>query len=170
MALSVREMRFDETDLVIDYFHQSTPEHLEMMGVDPSRLPTPDAWRERFRNDFSRSVEQRLGLLVIWLSGDQPVGFSSSDKIVYGDRGNMHLHIVDPKGRRQGAGVECVRQTVDLYFDRLQLKSLFCEPNALNVAPNRTLQKAGFKYVKTYMTVPGWLNFHQPVTRWVIER
>ena len=62
------------------------------------------------------------------------------------------------------------RQSVDLYFEMLQLKRLFCEPNAFNVAPNRTLQKAGFSYVKTHMTVPGPLNFHQAVTRWVIER
>ena len=170
MALSVREMRFDESDLIIDYFHQSTPEHLETMGVDPSRLPTPEAWRERLARDFERPLQQRMGLLVIWLSDDQPVGFSTSDKIAYGDQARMHLHIVDPARRRLGTGVECVRRSVDLYFDRLRLKSLLCEPNALNVAPNRTLQKAGFKYVKTYMTVPGWLNFPQPVTRWMIER
>jgi RimJ/RimL family protein N-acetyltransferase len=170
MALTVREMRFDETDLIIDYFHRSTPEHLEMMGVDPSRLPTREAWRERFQHDLSRPVDKRLGFLVVWLCDDKPVGFSSSDKIVHGDRANMHLHVIDPEDRRRGMGAECVRQTVDLYFDRLKLKNLFCEPNALNVAPNRTLQKAGFKYLKTYMTVPGWLNFHQPVTRWVIER
>ena len=41
---------------------------------------------------------------------------------------------------------------------------------AFIVAPNRTLQKAGFKYLKTHMTVPGPFNFHQAVTRWVIER
>jgi hypothetical protein len=32
------------------------------------------------------------------------------------------------------------------------------------------LQAAGFKYVKTHETVPGPLNFHQPVTRWMLER
>jgi hypothetical protein len=51
----------------------------------------------------------------------------------------------------------------------LELKCLFCEPNAFNVAPNRTLQRAGFKYVKTHETVPGPLNYHQRVTRWVLE-
>jgi RimJ/RimL family protein N-acetyltransferase len=170
MTLTVREMAFGESDLIIDYFHRSTPEHLEMMGVDPSRLPTPDAWRERYRQDFGRPLEQRTALLVIWLSEDAPIGFSTSDKIVHGERANMHLHIVDAKARRRGLGVDCVRRTVDLYFERLKLKSLFCEPNALNVAPNRTLQKVGFRYVKTHMTVPGPLNFHQAVTRWVIER
>ena len=66
--------------------------------------------------------------------------------------------------------VEGVRRSVDIYFQQLKLKRLFCEPNAFNVPPNRTLQKAGFKYLKTHMTVPGPLNFHQAVTRWVMER
>ena len=40
----------------------------------------------------------------------------------------------------------------------------------VNAAPNRTAQKAGFKFVKTHMTVPGTLNYRQAVTQWVIER
>ena len=76
----------------------------------------------------------------------------------------------DPERRNRGYGVEYVRRSVDIYFERLKLKRLFCEPNAFNVAPNRTLQKAGFKYLKTHMTVPGPLNYRQAVTRWVIER
>ena len=170
MTLTVREMTSSEVDLIIEYFLQSTPEHLEMLGVDPTRLLDPESWRERFRQDFVRPIEQRARIAVIWLSGDQPIGFSTSDKIAYGEQANMHLHVIDPERRSQGIGAECVRRSVDIYFERLKLKRLFCEPNAFNVAPNRTLQKAGFKYPKTHMTVPGPLNYHQAVTRWVIER
>ncbi len=81
------------------------------------------------------------------------MGFSTADKIVYGEQAHMHLHIIDPQHRRSGIGSACVRQTTDLYFATLALRLLFCEPNAFNVAPNRTLQSAGFRYVKTYMTV-----------------
>ena len=115
-------------------------------------------------------IEHRNVLLVIWLSDDRPIGFSTADKIQLGEQASMHLHVTDPDRRRQGIGVECVRRSVDIYFERLKLKRLFCEPNAFNAPPNRTLQKAGFKYLKTHMTVPGPLNFHQAVTRWVIER
>jgi len=170
MTLTVREMTDSETDLIIEYFHRSTPEHLEMLGVDPTRLPGRESWRERLRLEFARPVEQRTAIVVIWLSDDRPVGFSTSDKIVYGEQANMHLHVTDPERRSRGIGAECVRRSVDIYFERLKLKRLFCEPNAFNVAPNRTLQKAGFKYLKTHMTVPGPLNYHQAVTRWVIER
>jgi RimJ/RimL family protein N-acetyltransferase len=170
MQLTVREMRVEEADLIVDYFRNSTPEHLETLGVDPTRLPTPEAWRDRYRREYTLPINQRATLLVIWLSNDRPIGFSTSDKIVFGDRANMHLHIVNAENRRSGVGVACVRNSVDIYFERLKLKRLFCEPNAFNVAPNRTLQKAGFKYVKTHMTVPGPLNYHQAVTRWVIEQ
>lgn len=54
----------------------------------------------------------------------------------------MHVHIVKPSQRRRGLGVEAVRRSAEIYFDVLQLQRLLCEPNALNVAPNRTVQAA----------------------------
>jgi RimJ/RimL family protein N-acetyltransferase len=170
MELTVREMMSSEVNIIIQYFQDSTPEHLETLGVDPSRLPPAQSWRERLQRECTLPIEQRSMMLVIWLSDDQPVGFSTSDKIRYGEQAHMHLHVTEPERRHQGTGAECVRRSADIYFERLKLKRLFCEPNAFNVPPNRTLQKAGFKYLKTYMTVPGPLNFHQAVTRWVMER
>jgi RimJ/RimL family protein N-acetyltransferase len=170
MAVTVRLMTASETDLIIDYFWRSTPEHLESMGVDPTRLPGIESWRRRYDSEFSLPMDQRTSVMVTWLLDDQPVGFSTADKITYGERANMHLHVIDSSHRARGVGVSCVRKSVDIYFETLQLKRLFCEPNAFNVAANRTLQKAGFKYLKSHMTVPGSLNFHQAVTRWVIER
>lgn len=82
----------------------------------------------------------------------------------------MHLHIVRSDRRHEGLGTEFVRRSIDIYFRLLEIKALYCEPNALNVAPNRTLQRAGFKYLKTHWSVPGPLNYHQAVTRWVVER
>ena len=82
----------------------------------------------------------------------------------------MHLHVTEPTQRQQGIGAQCVRLSVDIYFRALEINQLFCEPNAFNIGPNRTLQRAGFKYVKTHMTVPGPLNFHQSVNRWLLER
>ena len=170
MTLTVREMMSSEVNIIIQYFQDSTPEHLETLGVDPSRLPPAQSWRERLQRECTLPIEQRTMMLVIWLSDDQPVGFSTSDKIRYGEQAHMHLHVTEPERRHQGTGVECVRRSADIYFERLKLKRLFCEPNAFNVPPNRTLQKAGFKYLNTHMTVPGPLNFRQAVTRWVMER
>jgi RimJ/RimL family protein N-acetyltransferase len=163
-------MTLQETALIIEYFHDATPEHLEMLGVDPTRLPPASQWQRLYQQMFDQPVEQRSSLLVSWFCDDRFLGFSTADKIRIGQQANMHLHITDASQRKQGIGVECVRLTVGLYFQRLELKQLYCEPNAFNTAPNRALQKAGFKYVKTHMTVPGPLNFHQAVNRWMIDR
>lgn len=170
MALTVREMTRDEVDLIIDYFHSSEPEHLELLGVDPTRLPTRQQWRDRLTCDYDKPFRERSTLQVLWELDGIAVGFSTCDKIVYGEQANMHLHVVDPARRSSGVGSTAVRQTIGLYFRALALKRLFCEPNAFNVAPNRTLQSVGFRYVKTHMTVPGPLNYHQAVTRWVYEK
>lgn len=170
MGLTVREMRLDEVHLIIDYFYAATPEYLEMMGVDPSRLLPPQAWYARLESEYAVPIEQRQYYTVIWLLDDRPIGYSSCDKIVFGERANMHLHVIPPEHRNRGIGRDCVRKSVAIYFHQFRLKELFCQPNALNVPAHRTLQAAGFSYVKTYMTVPGSINFHQPVTQWVIRR
>ena len=170
MCLSVRAMTEPEVDLIIDYFHAAPREHLELIGVDPALLPEPQAWRSYYAATFQQPVETRETLLLTWLDDERPVGFSSADKIAYGDRAHMHLHVTTPGDRRRGLGVEAVKRSVALYFEQLKLKRLFCEPHALNAAPNRTLRSAGFRYLKTHITVPGPLNFRQPVTRWVITR
>lgn len=170
MSISVREMLLEESAVVIDYFHGASAEHLELLGVDPTRLPGRAQWRQLYETDFAQQIERRRSLLLLWELDARPIGFSSVDRIVYGKEAYMHLHIVDSSQRHSGIGVTAVRKSVEIYFDRLRLERLYCEPNAFNVAPNRTLQKAGFRYVKTHRTVPGPLNFHQPVTRWVYEK
>lgn len=170
MSVNVREMLLEEVGVVIDYFHESSAEHLELLGVDPTRLPGRVHWRQLYEADFAQPIERRRSLLLLWETDAGPIGFSSVDKIVYGKEAYMHLHILDSGQRHSGYGVTGVHLSVDIYFDRLRLERLYCEPNAFNVAPNRTLQKAGFKYLKTHRTVPGPLNFHQAVTRWVFER
>ena len=170
MGVMARLMEPSECGIIIDYFHRSTPEHLELLGVDPTRLPSAAAWRDRYEREFALPLGQRSSLLVIWLDDGGAFGFSTCDKITFGEQANMHLHVVEPERRQHGTGTDCVRQSVEIYFEQLNLKRLLCEPNAFNIAPNRTLQAAGFRYVKTHMTVPGPLNYRQAVTRWMIER
>ncbi len=49
------------------------------------------------------------------------------------------------------------------------MRRLFCQPNAFNTAPNRTLQRVGFRYVGTYEMQPSPINFPQSITRWMLS-
>ena len=156
--------------LRVDYFLNATDEHLELIGVDRAKLPERETWLATYQEDFKRPLEQRHYYSLVWEVDGQPVGFSSIDQIVFGKQAFFHLHILEAGQRGAGLGAEFVRRSARQYFAALQLQRLYSEPYAYNTAPNRTLQKAGFKYLCTYDTIPGPLNFHQAVNRWMIER
>jgi RimJ/RimL family protein N-acetyltransferase len=82
----------------------------------------------------------------------------------------MHLHLWDEQLRKMGIGHDLLKMTLPYFFDTFKLKSLYCEPSASNPAPNKTLEKVGFDFVKQYETTPGWINFHQAVNRWCMNK
>jgi RimJ/RimL family protein N-acetyltransferase len=166
----VRPMRLDEVDFRIDYFHGASDSYLTHLGIDRALLPSKGAWRAYYEEDFARPLAERQTYNLAWELDGRIVGFSSVDHIEVGEQAFMHLHIVEEPRRRSGLGTEFVRLSVDEYFRALELRRLFCQPNAYNVAPNRTLQRVGFRYVFTEEMAPSVINFPQPITRWVLER
>jgi RimJ/RimL family protein N-acetyltransferase len=168
--LVVREMQLAEVELRIDYFHDSSDDHLTKLGVDRASLPSKESWRAAYTADYALPIEDRNGVALIWELDGRTVGFSSADRIVFREEAFMHLHIVSPELRHQGFGAEFVKESARHYFQMLHLERLYCEPNAFNTAPNRTLQRAGFRYLFTHEAQPTPINFHQTITRWVIER
>lgn len=163
-------MGLEEVDVRIDYFHDASDEYLLKLGVERALLPDRDAWRAYYEKDFARPLAQRDTYNLAWELDDRIVGFSSVDHIEFGEQAFMHLHIVEEPERRSGLGTEFVQLSVEEYFRVLKLRRLFCQPNAYNVAPNRTLQRIGFRYVFTEEMQPSTINFVQPITRWVLER
>jgi RimJ/RimL family protein N-acetyltransferase len=168
--LFVRELREDEIGLRIDYFHSASDEHLERLGVARELLPDPVVWRSYYEQDYRRPIELRREYALAWELDGAVVGFTTADRITYGSEAFMHLHLIDESHRHAGLGARFVARSVPRYFEALALQRLLCEPNALNVAPNRTLQRAGFRYEMSHHTVPGPLNPPQLVTRWRFER
>ncbi|MHB8295980.1 MAG: GNAT family N-acetyltransferase [Acidimicrobiales bacterium] len=138
--------------------------------MDRALLPSCEAWREFYGADYARPIAERENYSLVWELADEIVGFSSTDQITFSEQAFMHLHILDPVHRRSGMGAQFVRQTAAAYFRVMKLQRLYCQPNAFNVAPKRTLQRAGLRYVFTKPEiVPSAINFPQPITRWVLD-
>lgn len=169
VELLVRPMDVEDLDVRIRYFQEATDEHLRLIGVDRTKLGTLEAWRASFEEDYARPVAQRTDYGLIWEADGETIGFSTADRIAFGDRAYMHLHLLRVEHRRKGYGSELVRRSARTYVELFQLAHLYCEPHALNVAPNRTLQAAGFKYVSTQWATPAPLNVEQVTNLWVFE-
>jgi RimJ/RimL family protein N-acetyltransferase len=169
IPLTVREMQLSEVGIRVDYFHDASDEYLRVLGVDRALLPTRQAWHAFYEEDYARPIRDRVNFSLVWQQDGEIVGFSSADRIDFGKEAFMHLHVVKAGLRKSGLGTQFVRLSARVYFDALQLQRLLCEPNAFNVAPNRTLQAAGFRYLFTHKAQPSTINFPQVTTRWALD-
>ncbi|MEJ8755899.1 GNAT family protein [Pontibacter sp. H259] len=168
-TLSVRELQEQDISLIADYWLKSEPEHLVGMGVDLEKLPTREQVTQMLQSQIAAPLNSKQSYCLIWEVDGQVVGHCNVNKIVFGQEAYMHLHLWNGVNRKRGLGSELVKLSLPYFFEMLQLEMLYCEPYALNPAPNKTLEKVGFTFEKEYTTVPGAINFEQPVYRWAMS-
>jgi RimJ/RimL family protein N-acetyltransferase len=155
---------------MVDYFLQSDVAFLRGMGVDPARLPAREAWLGRLLPDLDRDDGEKQTYFLGWFYDETPVGHCNVNQIRYEDAAYLHLHSWHAPLRRSGLGTEFCRRAAQAFMQKFSLQRLYCEPYALNPAPNRVLSKLGFRLVKRYRTIPGLINFEQDVNQYVLER
>ena len=168
--LFIRELASDDFESVVDYFLNADESYLYRMGVDVNKLPKRNEWLTLLREEFDLPIREKKFYYLIWLFNDVPLGHSNINRIVFGEEAYMHLHMWSVDARRKGLGAEFIKLCIPQYFDKFHLKRLYCAPNAMNPAPNRTLEKLGFEFIKQYTTTPGWINYYQPVNLWCLHR
>jgi RimJ/RimL family protein N-acetyltransferase len=139
------------------------------MGVDPSKLPDPQEWLARMLAEHELPGERKDRYYLAWWYEGRQVGHSSLGQIRPGEDAFIHLHLWEPQLRKLGLGTEFFQRSVALAVERFGLQRIYCEPYAGNPAPNRVLEKAGFRFVRRYRTVPGPINHEQEVNRYVFE-
>lgn len=168
--ITVREIQSKDIDLIADYWLNSDPDFLVSLGVDLDKRPAREDLQKMLSNQINTDIRQKQSYALIWELDGKPIGHSNVNGIDFGVEATMHLHLWQSENRRKGLGTKLVKKSLPFYFKNLQLQRLICEPYALNPAPNKTLEKVGFTFVKRYTTIPGSLNFEQEVCRWEMSR
>jgi RimJ/RimL family protein N-acetyltransferase len=168
--ITVREIQLKDIDLIADYWLKSDADFLVQMGVDLDKLPTRSELREMLILQSNIPITDKKSYALIWELNGTQIGHSNVNEIEFGKEATMHLHLWKSNNRQKGIGTELVKKSLPFYFDKLKIKKLICEPYALNPAPNKTLKKIGFEFIKKYKTIPGSLNFEQEVNRWELTK
>ncbi len=138
------------------------------MGIDLTKMPLKEEWVPMLTEQLQIPYDQKKSYSTIWELNGKPVGHCNVNKITFGEEAYMHLHIWYAAERRAGFGVSFIKMSLPWFFKNLQLKKIYCEPYALNPAPNKTLARAGFSFIKEYNSIPGSFSFEQPVNQWEI--
>jgi len=170
MKLSVRELQVADIEKVVNYFVHADADFLKGMGADKNKLPEKKAWIEKLKLGIKKSYPHKEFYDIIWLADNQPIGHSNVNNIKFEESATMHLHLWENDKRKKGLGLELLKLTIPYFFENLKLEKLICEPYAKNIAPNKTLKKFGFELVRTYETIPGWINFKQTVNRYELTK
>jgi RimJ/RimL family protein N-acetyltransferase len=154
---------------MVDYFLNADESFLEGMGVDPNKLPEREAWIESALRDHERPDSEKDRSYLKWICDGATVGHSSINRIKLGEQALIHLHLWVRDLRSAGLGTKFFRASAAEFIRMYRLKRLYCEPYAENTAPNRVLEKCGFRFIKKYRIVPGPINFEQDVNQYVFE-
>jgi len=169
MILTVREFQKTDFRLIVEYFNPSRSKFLRGMGIDPTKQQTEEKRIDDLNTDFKKSLKEKESFYLIWLINNKPIGHTRINKISYGEEAYMHLHIWNDEFRKMGLGTHFLKDSIPYFFKYFKLKRLYCQPYSLNPAPNKTLIKLGFKFVKNYETVPAPICFKQTVNLYVIN-
>jgi RimJ/RimL family protein N-acetyltransferase len=121
-------------------------------------------------SNFQKDNGRKELYYILWLLNNEAIGHSNINKIIYGQEAYMHLHLWQSEIRQKGIGFGLMKMTLPFYFYKFKLKYLYCEPSAANPAPNKTLAKLGFDFIKSYNTIPGMINLYQTVNRWCLTK
>lgn len=164
--LTVREIQISDANDYTDYWLTSGDDYLIGMGVDLSKMPTREQLQQKLSEIIEAPYNKKSNYCIVWELDEKAIGHSSVFPIIFGEEAYMHLHMWTPEVRRKGLGPEFIKLTLPFYFNNLKIKRLLCEPYALNPAPHKALERAGFKFVKDYITTPGNICFEQPVKQY----
>ena len=169
-SLNVREIEEKDIVLLADYWFLAEDDFLIQMGVDLKKMPGRVGFEQMLKQQVVATYSNKAAYALIWEVDNIPVGHSNINNITFGNEAYMHLHLWKPGLRGKGIGNRLIKMSFPFYFNNFNLECLISEPRAINIAPNRTLEKAGFEFEKTYVTTPGSINYEQEVSRWRMTR
>lgn len=170
MKAEIREFVKSDIEKIVDYFIDAESNFLKGMGADKSKMPKREKWIQNLQSELEKPYQEKEYYYIIWLLDGKPVGHSNVNHIDFGRSATMHLHLWKNRMRKGGLGLEFLKMTIPLYFEKFELKKLICEPYSENIAPNKTLKKIGFDLICTYETIPGPINFKQKVNRYELTK
>lgn len=96
--VQVRGLRETDIDLIVDYYYQKTNK-TPSMGLDVSKLPAEELFRERYLQ-IAKEQSPKSGLLVVEYQG-RPVGIHPLRPIRETDA-DFHAHFWDAEVRGKG--------------------------------------------------------------------
>lgn len=170
MQLTVRPFASGDIAGYITYVSQMPKADSERIGLAVDRLPPAERMAADLAASLAEPIDHVRSFMLAWCVDGTVIGHSSLKDIVTGESGRMHLHMwrSDLRGKGYGPSLFCLA-ALD-FFERLEVRSIICEPKADNPMPNRMLRKIGFPLLKTFVGASSEISVVCELNRYDIRR
>ncbi len=152
--LSIRHITEQDINLIVNYWHQCSPDDFLRMGVDINKLPSFEDFALHLAKTCQLPPTESGLSYRIWMIDNKPVGYSILKNIRVDVIADIHLHLFESTFRGHGYGKTLFCLSVLDFYREFNLKIILCEPASSNPMPNRMLEKIGFEKWKTYISTP----------------
>lgn len=166
MNLTIQELQKDHIPHILGYWKNASQEELLAMGISLNHVSVLDNLGGRLEKQLQLPYEKKGAFVFVAFVGEQAVGHCYVNNLLFGKEAFMHLHIWKSNTHKKGLGSQMVKECIPHFFEKLKLQTLFCEPAAMNPAPNKTLEKIGFRFIKRHTTIPSGWTFQMEVNLW----
>ena len=130
----------EDIEAIVRYWHTSSDEVLDFMGIDRSRLGSAEQTRQRFLAGIrTGDPAQKSMALAISVEG-RFAGYTLLNRYAP-DINYSHWHITDPSLRASGLSTALYPHRIKTYFDLTPIERLIHQTRTRNLAVNRMLDK-----------------------------
>lgn len=147
-VFTLRDLREDDIEAIVCYWHDSEPEYLESLGVDLNKLKNRDATAAVFRASLKGQRGRYDRATLVFAHDDKAVGYTN---INYKDGGvaYAHVHVIYPEYRNIGFVSKLFETGVRVFLTEFPTNELRFQTNAVNRRINRYLEKLGMSIWQT---------------------
>lgn len=145
--IGVRDLRLEDLDQYVDYWHNPANTALDDLGVDRNKVYSAKKMREMLTRAIANNQKlpsSQLSILAV-VHGDLAIGVHELTELAIGDSAVMHAHIWQKDRRGLGVGLISYVKAMEVYFERFSLNAIRFETPKINDAANRIKQKLGLR-------------------------
>jgi RimJ/RimL family protein N-acetyltransferase len=140
VTASLRDLRAEDVEAVVSYWHDNGEAHLDAIGIDRALLGTREHTRQRLVKAIRTGHPDQLHMAFAILVDGELAGYSLLNRHSP-ERNHGHWHIIRPDLRGSGLSTALYPHRIKMYFDAAPIERLIHQTRTRNVGVNRMLDR-----------------------------
>lgn len=149
----IRDIEDRDVGALVAYWHQSPHCFLSSLGVDLSKLRTPEETRVRFLASVARGDLPRDRVTFVVESERELIAYTNLN-IRSGDEAYAHFHVLRDSLWTRAASYVLFPSAINVFFEATQLNKILFQTSPENRNINRMLESFGVRCRRMHLEAP----------------